>query len=190
MVQSTASQQVDEEVHAAMAGQHLDQPSLPGHTGPLMIGMGASTLATSAAPSAAAPSTSTAPPQPQPFPLLSLPASQGSSVGLSVPTLDQLKELQTKVKKGDVCLRWGLGTMESIRSEQPDMVQEQSQKLKTQLLHVDHILYDIKKASLFKEIPADWSGEAYATKMDEFDEAVKRAEVMTKVLKHHCIMEA
>ena len=41
----------------------------------------------------------------------------------------------------------------------------------------------IKKSSLFKETSADCSGEAYGAELDEFDEAIKRADVMTKVLK-------
>ena len=64
-------------------------------------------------------------------------------MGPPVPTLDLLKELQTKVKKGDMCLKWRLGTMETIKPGQLDMAQEQAQKLKTQLLRVDNIIYDI-----------------------------------------------
>ena len=131
-VDSTAHQQVDETVHNALGAQELDPVAALGNTTmPAMITAMPSTSSNSSnimAPAEAFP------------PVLALPPSGSAS-----PTSEQIKEMQVRVKKADSCLKVGMRFVENIKPDQPEMVVEQAQKVKQQLLQLDSILYDFKK---------------------------------------------
>ena len=78
-----------------------------------------------------------------------------------------------------------LGALQcDLAMESEDIAREQAVKNKVELMALDQLSNDARRASQFKSWDEKWNGDTMEVKMLELSEGIKKSEVLTKVLKN------